>query len=191
MLGVLAGCSISTDRALEQSERSFAAKQWRATIPLCKRVLVKDPSRSMARYYLGLSYLHTFSPALAKGELELFLADLAAGKELDVPAAAARPGTAESRQLIHARAMAGAGAANVLLAVMETFTDRPDQKRASENFRAGHDLCRRAYSLAPADTEVRFIIDTYVAPFGVINVPSIQHAAGNATGRTSSFIREA
>jgi len=188
MLGVLAGCSIATDRALEHSARSFAANQWQATIPLCKRVLVKDPSRSMARYYLGLSYLHTFSPALAKGELELFLTDLAAGKELYAPAAAVRPGTAVSRRLLHARAMAGAGAANVMLGVIETTTDRGNRQRAAENFRTGRDLCRRAYGLAPADAQVRFIIENYVAPFGVINVPRSQHAADNANGQAASFI---
>jgi hypothetical protein len=188
MLGLLAGCSISTDHELELSAESFTAGEWRNTIPLCKSVLLKDPSRSMARYYLGLSYLHTFSPGQAKGELELFLADLDSGKELIMPAVSVRNGRAISPRLLRARAIAGAGAAHVLLGLMETYTDQPNHRQIAENVRIGRDLCLQAYGLAPADRQVRFIIDKYVAPFGIMKVPRLQHAASRYDSETSSFI---
>jgi len=189
MLGVMAGCSISNDHAMELSAQSFAAGQWRDTIPLCKTVLLKDPSRSIARYYLGLSYLHTFSPGQAKGELELFLTDMDFGKEIILPAAGAGNGATVSPRLLRARAIAGAGAANVLLGLMETFTDQPNQRQIAENVHIGRDLCMQAYSLAPADKQVRFIIGKYVAPFGIMKVPRLQHAAGLSDYQATSFIR--
>ena len=191
MLGMLAGCSIATDHTMELSATSFAAKQWRDTIPLCKSVLLKDPSRSMARYYLGLSYLHTFSPGQAKGELEMFLADMDSGKEIIVPTADAGNDEAVSRRLFRARAIAGAGAANVLLGLMETFTDQPNHRQVAENMRTGRDLCLQAYGLAPADKQVRFIIDKYVVPFGIMKLPRLQHAVSQPNDRTPSFIRAA
>jgi hypothetical protein len=191
MLGVLAGCSTSTDHAMELSAESFAAGQWRDTIPLSKSVLLEDPSRSMARYYLGLSYLHMFSPGLAKGELELFLADMDSGKEIIMPAAAADNGPAVSRRLLRARAMAGAGAAHVLLGLTETFTDQPNHRQVTEHVRIGRDLCQQAYGLAPADKQVRLIIDRYVAPFVIMNVPRLQDAADQSNDRAASFIRAA
>ena len=181
VVGVLTGCSLGGGRALEQSAQAVAAERWADAIPLCKRVLLKDPSRSMARYYLGLSYLHTDSPALARGELELFLADIESGKAIEVPGTAA--GAGEPRQLLRARALAGAGAANVLIGLMETFSENPDRRQAAEYFRTGRELCERAYRLAPADRQVLQIIDKYVTRFGVMSIPRLQHAGWRIDNR--------
>ena len=189
--GVLIGCSSGTERALERSAQAVAAERWADAIPLCKRVLLKDPSQSMARYYLGLSYLHTYSPALARGELELFLADIESGKTLDIPEEAVDSGDPNARTLLRARAMAGSGAATVLLGIMEAFSEHPDHDRVAEYLRTGRDLCERAYRLAPADRQVREIIVQYVARFGLIDIPRLQHAGGRPVRRAPSYIRDA
>jgi len=172
-----AACSLQTNHALERIAETFAAQRWGETIALSKSVLIKDPSISMARYYLGLSYLHMFSPALAKGELELFMADMEAGTVEDIPETAVGSGRLEPGRTLRARAMAGIGAANVLLGLLELSSEDPNRDQAAECFRTGRNLCRRAYNIAPADPQVRIIIERYVAAFGIMDIPRLQQAS--------------